>query len=78
MGHKNIRKPSFLSNFEDENSSSNNKNERIYSLTDSINSDKKKIKLQSIFNTNIDCGIIIFTKESRDVDLFTKMKMYHR
>ena len=74
--NKNIRKPSFLSNFEDENSSSNNKNERIYSLTDSINSDKKKIKLQSIFNTNIDCGIIIFTKESRDVDLFTKIKMF--
>ena len=51
------------------------KNERIFSLADSMN-DKKKNKLQSIFNTNIDCGIIIFFKESSDVDLYTKIKMF--
>ena len=72
------KKHSFLSSFshDDGNTLFNNRNERILSLTDSINNDKKKNKLQSIFNTNIDCGIIIFTKESSDVDIFTKIKMF--
>ena len=66
---------SYLSN-DDNNNVLNNKKERIFSLTESINNDKKKIKLQSIFNTNIDCGILIFTKESSDVDIFAKIKMF--
>ena len=75
---------SFISNYEDDNDKNNinnsfvnNKNERFFSLNDySINNEKKKNKLQSIFNTNIDCGILIFTKESSDVDIFTKIKMF--
>ena len=68
---------SFLSNLSnDDLNNTLNKNERIFSITDSIKSDKKKNKLQSIFNTNIDCGIIIFTKESSNVDIFTKIKMF--
>ena len=66
---------SFLS-FEDENLFNNNRNERAYSLTEQVNIDKKKIKLQSIFNANIDCGIIIFTKESSNVNLCKKIKMF--
>ena len=79
---KKIKKPkkqlSFLSNFsnDDSNSLLNNKNEKLFSLNDSINSEKKTNKLQSIFNTNLDCGIIIFLKESSEVDIFTKLKMF--
>ena len=44
---------------------------------DSIFSDnKKKNNLQSIFNANIDCGILIFSKESSDVDIYSKIKMF--
>ena len=44
---------------------------------DSIFSDnKKKNNLQSIFNANIDCGILIFSKESSNVDIYTKIKMF--
>ena len=70
------KKPSFLSNNSNDDNLINNKNERILSIADSINSDKKKNKLQTIFNTNIDCGIIIFTKESSNVDIFTKLKIF--
>ena len=79
---KRTKKPkkqlSFLSNLsnDDNNSLLNNKNERLFSLNDSINSEKKTNKLQSIFNTNIDCGIIIFLKESSNLDIFTKIKMF--
>ena len=72
--HKDSKKKiSFLSSFDNDDSY---KNERILSLTESLNSERKKNKLQSIFNTNIDCGIIIFTKESSDVDIFTQIKMF--
>ena len=70
---------SFLSNFSiDSNNSVVNivKKDRIFSLSESINSDKKRKQLQTIFNANIDCGIIIFIKESSDVDFFTKIKMF--
>ena len=73
------KKHSFLSNFEEEENTNSfviNKKERILSISDTMNNDKKKNQLQSIFNTNIDCGIIIFTKESSDVDIYTKIKMF--
>ena len=69
---------SLISTFnEDDNSAYiNNKNERTYSLSESINDDQSKKKLQGIFNENIDCGIIIFSKEASDFDFFTKIKMF--
>ena len=71
------KRHSFLSNFsqDDTNTFLNKKTEKLFSL-ESINNDGKKNKLQSIFNANIDCGIIIFTKESSQLDIFTKIKMF--
>ena len=68
---------SFLSNISNDSNNSliTNKKERLYSLNEP-NNKKRKNQLQTIFNANIDCGIIIFTKESSDVDIFTKIKMF--
>ena len=76
---KSKKKHSFLSNLSlDSNNSMINiiKKDRIFSLSESINSDKKRKQLQTIFNANIDCGIIIFIKESSEVNFFTKIKMF--
>ena len=51
-----------------------NKNERFLSINESIDGEQSKRKLQGIFNENIDCGIIIFSKEASDVDFFNKIK----
>ena len=61
---------------EDDSSIYLNRIERINSLNDSINNGNSKKKLQSIFNENIDFGIIIFTKEASELDFFTKIKMF--
>ena len=53
-----------------------NRKERIYSLKEKIKDEKAKRKIQGIFNENIDCGIIIFSKESSDVGFFEKIKMF--
>ena len=53
-----------------------NKNERFLPINESIDGEQSKRKLQGIFNENIDCGIIIFSKEASDVDFFTKIKMF--
>ena len=71
------RHDSIISAFnEDDNSLFFNKNEKLLSLNEPINDDNSKNRLQGIFNENIDCGIIIFTKETSDFDLWTKIKMF--
>ena len=71
------RHDSIISAFnEDDNSLFFNKNEKLLSLNEPINDDNSKNRLQGIFNENIDCGIIIFTKETSNFDLWTKIKMF--
>ena len=72
------RNDSFVSSFneDDNNIIVNNGKEIIYSLKQKIKDEKTKKKLQGIFNENIDCGIIIFSKESSDVGFFAKIKMF--
>ena len=69
---------SLISSFneEDSNTSFNKSDKLLFSFNDSKNDDQSKKRLQGIFNENIDCGIIIFSKEASDVDFFTKIKMF--
>ena len=68
-------------NFSEDSSFNDNLNirdekEKILSLNDdSLNKAQKK-QLQTIFNANLDCGFLIFAKESRNIGLFTTIKMF--
>ena len=49
-------------------------NNNSFSLNHS--SEKENKQLQTIFNANLDCGFLIFAKESRNIGLFTTIKMF--
>ena len=68
---------SLISTFsEDDSNILFNRKEKNYSLKARINDEKTIRKIQGIFNENIDCGIIMFSKESSDVGFFAKIKMF--
>ena len=46
------------------------------SITGKIIKSKQEIKLETLFATDIDCGIIVFTKESQKYSLPKRIKLF--
>ena len=46
------------------------------SITGKIIKSKEEVKLETLFATDIDCGIIYFTKESKNYSLFKRIKLF--
>ena len=46
------------------------------SITGKIIKSKQEIKLETLFATDIDCGIIVFTKESQKYSVFKRIKLF--
>ena len=52
------------------------KEEEILKISDSYFKSKNEIKLETLFATDIDCGIIVFSKETKKYDLAKKIKLF--
>ena len=52
------------------------KDEEIINLSNSYIKSKNEIKLETLLATDIDCGIIVFSKETKQFDIKKKIKLF--